>query len=51
MMRRLALAVLTVMLVAAAAHAAEIDRTAVDFKTPADIKWVRNAAGNVCESD
>src|SRR5215831_8733636 len=22
-----------------------IDRTAVDFKTPADIKWVRNAAG------
>jgi mannose-6-phosphate isomerase-like protein (cupin superfamily) len=24
---------------------ADIDRTAVDFTTPADIKWVRNAAG------
>ena len=24
---------------------ADIDRTAVDFQTPADIKWVRNAAG------
>ena len=22
-----------------------IDRTAVDWKTPAEIKWVRNAAG------
>jgi hypothetical protein len=26
-------------------NAADIDRTAVDFKTPSDIKWVRNAAG------
>ena len=25
--------------------AGDIDRTAVDFKTPAEIKWVRNAAG------
>lgn len=24
---------------------ADIDRTAVDFITPADIKWIRNAAG------
>ena len=26
-------------------HALDIDRSAVDFKTPADITWVRNAAG------
>ena len=25
--------------------AGDIDRTAVDFKTPSDIKWTRNAAG------
>src|SRR2546428_9305996 len=25
--------------------AGDIDRTAVDFKTPAEIKWVKNAAG------
>ena len=25
--------------------APDIDRTAVDWKTPAEIKWVRNAAG------
>ncbi len=25
--------------------AADIDRSVADFKTPADIKWVRNAAG------
>ena len=30
-------------------HALDIDRSAVDFKTPADIKWVRNAAGTVEE--
>jgi hypothetical protein len=28
-----------------AAHSADLDRTAVDFKTPAEITWVRNAAG------
>lgn len=27
------------------AHAAEIDRAAVDFIPPSEIKWVRNAAG------
>ena len=29
----------------APAQAADLDRTAVDFKTPAEITWVRNAAG------
>src|SRR6266852_9948331 len=28
-----------------ASYAADIDRTAVQFTVPADIKWVRNAAG------
>ena len=27
------------------AFTAEVDRSAVDFKTPAEIKWVRNASG------
>jgi quercetin dioxygenase-like cupin family protein len=27
------------------AFAADVDRSAVDFKTPAEIKWVRNASG------
>src|SRR3989441_3047906 len=31
--------------VPAGSGAGDIDRTAVDFKTPAEIKWVRNAAG------
>ena len=31
--------------VAPSCLAADLDRTAVDFVTPADIKWVRNAAG------
>jgi hypothetical protein len=31
--------------VPASRGAGDIDRTAVDFKTPAEIKWVRNAAG------
>ena len=44
-LRTSALAILTMTMLVAAAHAADIDRTAVDFKTPADIKWVRNAAG------
>jgi hypothetical protein len=43
--RRLALAVLAVLLLAPAARGADLDRSAVDFKTPAEIKWVRNAAG------
>jgi quercetin dioxygenase-like cupin family protein len=37
----LSLAVVTV----PSGFAADIDRAAVDFKTPADIKWVKNAAG------
>ena len=32
-------------LLAAPAHAAELDPKSVEFQTPADIKWVRNAAG------
>ena len=43
--RRLALAVLAVLLLAPAARGADLDRSAVDLKTPAEIKWVRNAAG------
>ena len=31
--------------VSRASYAAEVDRAAVDFKTPSEIKWVRNAAG------
>jgi hypothetical protein len=45
--RSLAL-VATLMVVTMAAtpgSGADIDRTAVDFQTPSDIKWVRNAAG------
>ena len=26
-------------------HGAELDRTAVDFTPPGEIKWMRNAAG------
>ena len=36
---------LALLTVASSGFGADIDRTAVDFKTPADIKWVRNAAG------
>ena len=43
--RALAFALLATMIAAPLAWAADVDRTAVDFKTPADIKWVRNAAG------
>jgi quercetin dioxygenase-like cupin family protein len=42
----LAIVVLIVLIVSGAGHGAPgIDRTAVDWKTPAEIKWVRNAAG------
>jgi len=42
----LAAAVLAVVLVVPSSYGAgDIDRTAVDFKTPSEIKWVRNAAG------
>jgi hypothetical protein len=43
--RILSLAVLGMMIATTLGNAADIDRTAVDFKTPSDIKWVRNAAG------
>ena len=43
--RALALAILGLLLVAPSGGAADLDRSAVDFVTPADIKWVRNAAG------
>ena len=39
------LGLVVVLLVGSSGYAADVDRTAVDFKTPADIKWVRNAAG------
>ena len=43
--RTIAIVLLAGAMAAASARAAEIDRSAVDFKTPAEIKWVRNAAG------
>jgi hypothetical protein len=43
--RLLSLAVLVPLLAAFPVHGEDIDRAAVDFKTPAEIKWVRNAAG------
>ena len=43
--RLLALAVLSVLPLAPAARGVDLDRSAVDFKTPTEIKWVRNAAG------
>ena len=38
------LSLLALVFSAATIQAADIDRAAVDFKTPAEIKWVRNAA-------
>ncbi len=44
--RRLTLTALLVVLAVPSGYGAgDIDRGAVDFKTPAEIKWVRNAAG------
>ena len=45
MIRVAALAVLVLLLAAPSTARADLDRTAVDFKTPAEIKWVKNAAG------
>ena len=39
------LGLLVLVFSAVTANAADIDRAAVDFQTPAEIKWVRNAAG------
>jgi hypothetical protein len=39
------LAVAAALMAVMPAGLADIDRSAVDFTTPADIKWVRNAAG------
>jgi quercetin dioxygenase-like cupin family protein len=36
---------MALIMAAPAAYGADIDRAAVDFQTPSDIKWVRNAAG------
>jgi ChrR Cupin-like domain len=43
--RLLFLVALAVLPLVPAAYGADLDRSAVDFKTPAEIKWVRNAAG------
>lgn len=43
-MRLCVLALLVVSLTGTSAQAADLDRAAVDFKTPDDIKWIRNAA-------
>jgi hypothetical protein len=45
MFRVLSLGVLAVLLTAPAISAAELDRAAVAFTPPSEIKWVRNAAG------
>ena len=45
MSRAVRVTLLAVLLAASVGHAADLDREAVDFKTPAEIKWVRNAAG------
>ena len=42
---RVAVLVLAVMLTPLGAAAAELDRGAVDFVPPAEIKWTKNAAG------
>ena len=43
--RLLFLVALALLPLGPAAYGADLDRSAVDFKTPAEIKWVRNAAG------
>src|SRR5262245_42166456 len=39
------LAAVAVLLAAPSGHGADLDRTAVDWVLPSEIKWVRNAAG------
>ena len=43
--RIFSLAAFGIMMAASWSYAADVDRSAVDFKTPGEIKWVRNAAG------
>src|SRR4029077_20391304 len=43
--RLIALVALVTVPAAASGFAADVDRTAVDFTVPSEIKWVRNAAG------
>ena len=43
--RTIAIVLLAGAIAAPSIRAADIDRSAVEFKTPAEIKWVRNAAG------
>ena len=45
MKRFVLLAALVTMVITPCGYGADVDRAAVDFKTPAEIKWVRNAAG------
>ncbi len=46
MMRMILFAAVVIIVVGASpSFAADIDRSVADFKTPADIKWVGNAAG------
>jgi hypothetical protein len=45
MIRSIALALLVVTLAAPLALAADLDRSAVDFTVPGDLKWAPNAAG------
>jgi len=42
---RMLFVVASVIMAAPSSYAADIDRTAVDFQTPSDIKWVKNKAG------
>ena len=45
MRQTLCVAVLGLLTATASSQAADLDRTAVDFTIPSEIKWVRNAAG------
>jgi hypothetical protein len=45
LIRVLVLASLVTLSAVPAGHCADLDRTAVEFTPPAEIKWVRNAAG------
>ena len=45
LIRVLVLAGLVTLFAVPAGHGADLDRTAVDFVVPSEIKWVRNAAG------